>query len=723
MRESELNTNYFDEILIRANQGDPEAQVELGLYYLEHDQNKPNYRKAHRWLTLASDAGSGKAKFYLGYLYEIEQDFIDQDLEEAMRWYEIAANYGYAYALYHLGVLYYEGRYIPKNEVKAHLYFFRGAVQNDPDAQFMIGKYFLSTAHRFGDFQQAINYFTLASEQGHQEAIYLLFNELFYNKPGRRNRELALEWIKKGVELGDDKCLMHLAHIYEKIEPWKNDEKAMELYLKGTERELDEAMFHLGNYYQLGYGPNKQIDLVEAVKWYEEGAKYQNENCLVALANLYMNGIGVWEDFEKGFNYYLQASSLGHLQAQYQTGNCYEEGIGTTQDLSFACYYFQKAAQGKHPFALFKMGKYYEQGLVLTQDKVLALQYYQEADALGVSGATVAIGQLIEEGLVIKQDYLQAKNLYLKAAKQKDLDAMFYLGSLYERGVLDVPDYDLAYHWYLKAAKKEHPIAQYRLALLAFQELTSFLTVNLGVSWMKKSAENEYPLAILWIANDLNDDKYYEEAYSLYLLLATDEKMTRAMYEIGLLFLNGSLGEKNYESAIEWLQQAGDGQYGPANYRLGLLYYLGQGVTKDHIKAESYFRSGANQDCAECAYYLGVLSFDENEPFFNYEEGKKWFTKAIELKNDEALNVYGSYLIQGIPEQNISLGLAYLKEGSYNGHAGCMVALAEIYLEGKVVEKDLTKAHTYALKAAMKDHPRGSELHVLLANEPVDFNS
>ena len=61
----------FDELCAAAQQGDPDAQFELGGFWWERN----NYERATEWYTLSAEQGHIDAQFSLGaYYHSIHQD-------------------------------------------------------------------------------------------------------------------------------------------------------------------------------------------------------------------------------------------------------------------------------------------------------------------------------------------------------------------------------------------------------------------------------------------------------------------------------------------------------------------------------------------------------------------------------------------------------------------------------------------------------------------------
>ena len=87
-----------------AEQGDVEAQFNLGLMYGKGRGVKKDYSKAIQWWGLAADQGNGKAQTNLGWMYEIGKG-VPKDENKAAHWYQIASSKGISKAQEKLNLL------------------------------------------------------------------------------------------------------------------------------------------------------------------------------------------------------------------------------------------------------------------------------------------------------------------------------------------------------------------------------------------------------------------------------------------------------------------------------------------------------------------------------------------------------------------------------------------------------------------------------------------
>ena len=92
-----------------AQQGDAEAQFNLGVMYSNGQGVTQDYRQAAAWYQKAANQGDERAQFNLGVLYANGQGVTQND-QQAFAWYQKAANQGDAKAQFNLGLMYSNGR-------------------------------------------------------------------------------------------------------------------------------------------------------------------------------------------------------------------------------------------------------------------------------------------------------------------------------------------------------------------------------------------------------------------------------------------------------------------------------------------------------------------------------------------------------------------------------------------------------------------------------------
>ncbi len=112
----------------RAEQGDAEAQLQLGLRYAEGDGVIQNDKEAAKWFALAAQQGLAEAQYRYG-LALLKGRGVVQDYRAAFSWIEKPAKRGYPRAQYSLGELYRYGTGTAVDKARAYLWFNLAAAQ------------------------------------------------------------------------------------------------------------------------------------------------------------------------------------------------------------------------------------------------------------------------------------------------------------------------------------------------------------------------------------------------------------------------------------------------------------------------------------------------------------------------------------------------------------------------------------------------------------------
>ena len=111
-----------------ADQGDAMAQNNLGVMHYKGQGVPQNDAEAFRWYRLAADQGDATAQSNLGGMYE-KGEGVPQNYVEAVKWYRVAAEQGYANAQFGLGFMYVNGVGVPNNDVEAYKWLALAAAQ------------------------------------------------------------------------------------------------------------------------------------------------------------------------------------------------------------------------------------------------------------------------------------------------------------------------------------------------------------------------------------------------------------------------------------------------------------------------------------------------------------------------------------------------------------------------------------------------------------------
>ena len=114
--------NTFQKTKAKAEQGNADAQVRLGVCYNKGEGVAKDFVEAVKWFRKAAEQGHAGAQLMLGVCYAggfgVAKDFV-----EAVKWYRKAAAQGDAIAQYSLGACYYAGIGVEKDSVEAYAWW------------------------------------------------------------------------------------------------------------------------------------------------------------------------------------------------------------------------------------------------------------------------------------------------------------------------------------------------------------------------------------------------------------------------------------------------------------------------------------------------------------------------------------------------------------------------------------------------------------------------
>jgi TPR repeat protein len=164
-----------------------------------------------------AEQGDADAQYDLGNAYRYGEG-VAQDRPEAMRWYRKAAEQGRAEAQQKLGDAYYFGWGIPQDYAEAVEWYRRAAEQgdpDDPDDPYREGVYYdarESLAHFFP--RDYVEVESKAAEQGVAEAQYGLAGAYWRGKLVPQDYAEAAKWCRKAAEQGHAGAQYELGQAY-----------------------------------------------------------------------------------------------------------------------------------------------------------------------------------------------------------------------------------------------------------------------------------------------------------------------------------------------------------------------------------------------------------------------------------------------------------------------------------------------------------------------------
>ena len=125
-RERQLEQQLEQQLLEQAEQGDAQAQYEVGRRFWNGDGVNQDHKQAADWFDRAARQGLAAAQCALGLCYE-RGDGVEQDMWQAAAWYQWAAQQDHAEAQLRLSECYEKGRGVPKDKEKAAEWLYKAA--------------------------------------------------------------------------------------------------------------------------------------------------------------------------------------------------------------------------------------------------------------------------------------------------------------------------------------------------------------------------------------------------------------------------------------------------------------------------------------------------------------------------------------------------------------------------------------------------------------------
>src|SRR3954471_9041049 len=180
-----------------------------------------------------------------------------------------------------------------------------------------------------------------------------------------------------------------------------------------------------------------------------------------------------------------------------------------------------------------------------------------------------------------------------------------------------------------------------------------------------------------------------------------------AQYSLGRLYETGKGVQQDLTQAAGWYVRAAD--LGHPNAAMKLAYLFrdgGPGLKPDGRLAETYFeRAGTGSALNE----IGVMYLKGNGATRNAKIAHDWFEKAAAQGSTEAEYNLGLLFQAGYTGQPDYLqAMEHFQAGANAKDGPSMLALGQLYAEGKGVPKDLVQAHTWFDLATANGTPEGT---------------
>ena len=154
---------------------------------------------------------------------------------------------------------------------------------------------------------------------------------------------------------------------------------------------------------------------------------------------------------------------------------------------------------------------------------------------------------------------------------------------------------------------------------------------------------------------------------------------------------------QQYPAALEEFSYLKDEGDPVAAYYLGRMYHLGQGVPQNLGAAASLYRMADSGYYFPAATELGKIMIENNQ----FNEGIRLLRKAALVGDVEAAHELAELYVEGKGvERNLNYAFAFYKIAALGGHMKAQYQLGKMYLDGRGIPQDYEKALKWIGRAA-----------------------
>ena len=221
---------------------------------------RKDYATALRIWRAIAEQGDAEAQFQLGYMYILGQG-VSKDFDKGMKLIDEAADRDGVSAISFLA-----SALSDKDPEKAEKLWRKAAELGGALAQYNLGEYFAWGLGVPLDYTEAARWYRKAADQGFAGAQYKL-GVMYQNGRGvPLDFAEAMKWHRKAADQGDASAQVNLGVMYKQGLGVSQDYAgALKWYRKAADQGDATAQFNLGTMYELGQGVAQ--DYVQAHKW------------------------------------------------------------------------------------------------------------------------------------------------------------------------------------------------------------------------------------------------------------------------------------------------------------------------------------------------------------------------------------------------------------------------------------------------------------------------
>lgn len=409
------------QLVQKANQGDPLAQHELGIRYLNGDGFEKDTIKSFAWINKSADAGLPVALYNRG-IFQTNGWGTEWNPFSAFKSFQLAAQRGFDQAKYVMGLLFTENLVVKKNLDSAYFYM-RWAANDGFESAVSLSE---EIQKRISDGE--------SKDESNREGIFLNYIDFTADTIAKISDSVLIREFL--ASLGEDSLVKFFPQSWKSLDELEAKSN-FTLLEKISEYGNPEALTLLAKYYQSGLLSKK--DLMKSAELLLRAYRLESFRAASLLNELIANQKFIESAFKK--------SETGDPSAQYIVATL--TALNFSRDLFKAdvVSFYQKASDKNFTAAKIELAGILIAGNFTTKNIDEAIQLYHEAEMLGSYEAKSRM--LLFE---LSQNKNPDVKFLLESEKRGSIVSQIALGYCYERGIGMQKDFGKAATYYRTAA-------------------------------------------------------------------------------------------------------------------------------------------------------------------------------------------------------------------------------------------------------------------------------
>lgn len=254
---------------------------------------------------------------------------------------------------------------------------------------------------------------------------------------------------EKLASLGNEDAIYMLASHYQKM---GNNVKAFSYLTRIVNTSNPTYLRKIGYFFEKGLGVEE--DTEKAFEYYLKSARLGDYISQYNIAICYLNGVGVEKDVSKAFNFTYQSAVQNYEKAQILLANLYKNGIGCDKDLDTAVSTLERC-NSENGQVLYLRSLLLLDSNCSKYNPNLAFELLEKGAFLNNTSCLMLLADFYRKGIVVQIDESKSLSLLMKAAKNGSASAMQRLAEYYENGIGTLKNEEIAQFWKNEALKRK----------------------------------------------------------------------------------------------------------------------------------------------------------------------------------------------------------------------------------------------------------------------------